>query len=257
MSSFKEFLLQDQSDNFSEIAKLIKRDCQPFLSAAKGNLFYRGMSILFADEYCKPIFNSDSELICTVRNDREPKDSPQWLHRALNNYFVKKVGIPVRSACLFATGSRSTASVYGKVYAIFPIGPMHFAWSSYFADPTQELFISVASRDCASGKLSLGEDKLHDDFMAQLKQDDPDLYDECRGDFEKWCRQQTDDIGDADSSWASFVTKFLQKNDLWTFDARLVHAAMSYPEHEVMFVCDKYYAVHTGHMPKNFREMLK
>jgi len=77
----------------------------------------------------------------TIRSDRDPKDTPSWLHRKLDKMFNKKFGIKARSNSLFCTGSAGQAQGYGDIFVIFPKGPYKIIWS----DEVPDLFIDIKS----------------------------------------------------------------------------------------------------------------
>jgi hypothetical protein len=134
---FKTFLTLNE--NFSEptpkeIAALIFRDCKPFLEkidfAGRGAEYYvyRGLRT-GVDVFAK----------LNVRKDRKPKDMPPEFHEALNDYLVKKFGIPYRSESIFVTSRRNDAASYGDVCYVFPIGDFTFIWDKIIDDPWIDL----------------------------------------------------------------------------------------------------------------------
>lgn len=75
------------------------------------------------------------EYLAEAQMDRRPSSTPSHIHRAVDNYFEDKFGIPFRSASVFAAGGRRiTASNYGKVHIIFPKGKFDFLWCSDIND---------------------------------------------------------------------------------------------------------------------------
>ncbi len=248
MTTFKQFLTEIEFDEaqqqLEEVAELIKRDCQPWLKEAGKNLFYRGLDSKSSGGYLKPLFDTDLFLKGSVRNDRRPKDSPNWLHDALNDYFISKVGVPLRSASLFVAADYGLASNYGKTYMIFPIGNFNYAWSKHTADPAYEMFMSAAHDNTPPSQTTAAE-AISKNFMAFLKKEKPNEYKEAYGDIEEWISAaHTEKFEDENDAWAKFIKKFIKENDLWLFNQRLKDAASNkYKEHEVMVVCDQYYAV--------------
>jgi hypothetical protein len=238
-----QFLLEAASKpDLQKIADIISRDCQPWLKQAKGNLAYRGVDV-FGNSFLKQIDVGayDTMFKGAVRTNREPKDSPLWLHNALNKYFTSKVGIPVRSNCLFIAGNFALASNYGLVYAVFPIGDINYTWSKYVADPTDTFWIGPSS----TGELPPAGPGLNSKIYAQFKE------------YAKMNNLRTNDIqtlldpyadvyteSQSEKIWSDFCDKFINENDLWTFNSGLKSALTKYDEHEIMVVCDQYYLVH-------------
>lgn len=74
----------------------------------------------------------------TLRKDRKPRDTTQYVHDLVNAYFVKRFGVKVRSEGLFATGDRHTAEKYGHPYYAFPVGQFKFVWGTHKGDPVMD-----------------------------------------------------------------------------------------------------------------------
>ena len=252
MITFKKFLVEQKPnhEHVVKFAELVKRDCQPFLKASGGAFFLRGLNPNQSRGFTKKLFadSDDNFLIGAVRNDRMPKDSPKWLHDALNQYFIKKTGIPVRSTSLFVSADRGIVEHYGTVYIVFPIGEFHYAWSKHFVDPSHELFLMLADDNAVPDSTSGGR-KVIREFMHFMKVKAPQEYAECGGDMQKWIyAQNRSSFTKQNGLWATFVTQFINNNDLWLFDKGLKQIASGgFKEQEVMFVCDKYYAIDASH----------
>lgn len=91
--------------------------------------FYRG----FAN-----VKKPTTPLIFTTRKDRIPRDMPEDLHNAANEWFFRKFGIYFRSQALFVTGSKFIALNYAKeegfVARIIPLGDYRICWSRKNSD---------------------------------------------------------------------------------------------------------------------------
>ncbi|WP_300760231.1 hypothetical protein [Janthinobacterium sp.] len=132
MYSFKQFL----NENTGEV-KTIKEviaECQPFLTASKNRLVFRGMKnptgafTLSTPSGDIPGYRMD------VRTDRRPLDSNKLTHDAVDDYMEDKFGWRGRSAGLFVTTITNHASAYGDVYMILPRGDFKFIWSPKVSD---------------------------------------------------------------------------------------------------------------------------
>jgi len=115
MKTFKTFLREEQSFDLDQFEK----DCSFFFEQLKGTngnkLMYRGTE-------------SGGMAPWEIRDFRyrtKPRDSSLYLHNKLNDFFKDMVGEPIRN-WMFVTGGREDANVYGKPFAIFPIG--QFEW---------------------------------------------------------------------------------------------------------------------------------
>ena len=133
MKTFKQFLLGDEDDNhtfmdqLAFVAKEIAANCKHYFSLVHNDVdhpLFRGME-----------FNDwPDEFMAEARMDRRPSSTPSYIHRAVDDYFEDKFGIPFRSASVFAVGDLTTASDYGKVHIIFPKGKFDFLWCSDIGD---------------------------------------------------------------------------------------------------------------------------
>jgi hypothetical protein len=108
---FKTYLNEESSE---EIKSLIEKDCQPFLK----NWDNLGIGLLYTGRkvYISAISKSQ------VRKDRKPKDTPEEIHKLLDDWFYKKFGVRSRSNAVFATKNYDVAKDYGTPFLIFPIG---------------------------------------------------------------------------------------------------------------------------------------
>lgn len=135
-----EIIKAPEKDYAADIVKIIKRDCSPFLSemGSETKPLLRGLKnaqnkeiILNGSDYN---YDELSFSKSSVRKDRTASDSSWFLTSTLDKYFKNKIGAPLRSAGLFCTFDKSTASGYGDVYVIFPIGNIKYAWSRIVRD---------------------------------------------------------------------------------------------------------------------------
>lgn len=130
----EEVLISDASDGSNkdflrsagmEIAELIKRDCQPFLSRANGETAWRGIITYNS----KALVQQKS-----IRIDRAPMSSDRRYHEFYNGVFAKMGFRTNRSNGMFCTGAYKVAFQYGVVHAVFPIGDFDFLWSPEVRD---------------------------------------------------------------------------------------------------------------------------
>lgn len=153
---FKTFLLEDEEydpeavldGHAKDVAAIIRKECAPFLKTAGSMAFsaYRGMEPSGYEEWSRALVIpkddddvveheiKDDAYINAVPRNREPVDSSGYYHEALNKFFVGKVGLPVRSACFFATGEYESVGHYGTPHIVLPCGDFHYTWSSRIID---------------------------------------------------------------------------------------------------------------------------
>lgn len=73
------------------------------------------------------------------KRKRDPKNTPDDIHREVNDIFEKKFGWRAREDGLFVTGNYGDANHYGAAYAVFPIGDfIRTLWSPDIEDMTGE-----------------------------------------------------------------------------------------------------------------------
>jgi hypothetical protein len=125
--------INELADDLSGAAKLIERDCQPFLKEARQIWFKRGTKKNIKSNLRK----------FKARSDRQPKDTPRWLHNIFDEAFKKKFGWKARSEGVFASASTYQSEVYGKSYLIFPIGDFKFVYSHHVVDLFDDLTLSL------------------------------------------------------------------------------------------------------------------
>lgn len=121
-----------------EVVAKVQKDCAPYLKAIQGRRLYRGLNeSKFESEANGGVF------LGHVRNDRRPRDSNRWLHDVMDKFFMEKMGVPARSASLFAVKDFGTAENYAPLqqgaHVIFPIGNFEYAWSPIIQDLYVEL----------------------------------------------------------------------------------------------------------------------
>lgn len=263
MLTFKDFLTGAKL-SFSDIgyqAEIIKRDCAKWLDESGGKFAWRGIHNT-NDPHIKTL--SKTFFIASVRNDRRPKDSPLWLHDALNKYFVSKTGVPVRSASMFCVGDQALSSNYGYRGIVFPIGDYHYTWSKKVADATHSFYLGPGVEG-GLPEAGPGLNKMMDDAFKKYCEDNNigtfhDVQDYLEDIYE---RGEEPEAEKRDSIWAKFATEFIHNNDLWVFDTELKTALGSnrYNQHEVMVVCDKYYIIMEDNdnypLERTLRKLLK
>jgi len=70
----------------------------------------------------------------TPRQDRSPKDMPQFLQDELDAAFEKKFGWRPRSTGVFTTGNKNDAKSYGNSYVFFPVGKYRYLYNPRIQD---------------------------------------------------------------------------------------------------------------------------
>lgn len=124
---FKQFIVENEATSEQALLKMEKA-CAPFLAelGSRENVLWRGFNRRFAlaDDHIVP-----------VTKDRKPLDTHRELHFAMDDWFFDTFGFRARSNAVFATGSKSMSTIYGKPHAIYPIGKYEYVWSPVVADP--------------------------------------------------------------------------------------------------------------------------
>ena len=112
------------NNQLSKAVEDIKINCQPFLNEIEDPFsLLRGL---------RPTPDWAVKKTARLAN-RQSMSTPDWLHKELNQMFVKRFRVPFRNA-VFCTGNESQARVYGMMFAVFPIGNYKYAWSPKYRD---------------------------------------------------------------------------------------------------------------------------
>jgi len=131
----KELLRESTQDDdiTQKLVIEITTKCQPFLKEihyqVSNECLYRGIG------YIPFSLTNDSGNFRVIAgySNRKPVDTPQYIHDEANHIFTKLFKYPFRNGT-FVTGSYDTASNYGHVGIVLPIGDFHYLWSNYVED---------------------------------------------------------------------------------------------------------------------------
>lgn len=131
------FINESSEINHANVVDILLRNCMPFMRDMgydkTGN---KTKHLLSGRENTKLFFEGK------IRNDRNPKDTPRWLHDMVDNEFQKKFGVKPRSNSIFTIGDYQYAISYGySVYIIIPKGKYNIIWS----DDINDLYTSLKS----------------------------------------------------------------------------------------------------------------
>ena len=153
-------------DNIPAARKAIEKDCQKYLKESGGKTFDE-RNVLFRGKH-----GWDGNSLWKVRSrgrPRQPKDTPQILHRMANIAFKKEFGWPVRDG-VFTTSNSYMASDYGRVGVFYPIGNYKYVWSpdidDFYEDVIQSMGITTYKR----------MDDFEDLYLTVMKAVDLHLY---------------------------------------------------------------------------------
>ena len=118
----------------NEAATIFARDCSPFFTEHQtGQPLYRGVTnnVVRINPY---LFKVATEA------NRNPLDTPTINHNLADKWLNDNVGGRFRSDHIaFCTGRQTTASAYGTVHIIVPIGDFSFCWSPLIRDMSNVL----------------------------------------------------------------------------------------------------------------------
>lgn len=91
--------------------------------------FYRGMSKKYP---------TDRPFVHQPRTNRRPRDSSQNFHNAADEWFLKRFGVPYRSAGVCVTALKLTAQAYAAspthVMRVVPLTAYRYCWSPKVSD---------------------------------------------------------------------------------------------------------------------------
>jgi hypothetical protein len=142
--TFKRFLLEAEK---KDLVQYLKEYCLPavhdFIKADK--FLWRGMHPKHEYETFKA---QDEEIeIASVqpRSDRNPKDTPEWAHKIIDDFFEEKFNQRLRSSSTFVFNAKTPAGAYGLPHMVIPVGKYSLYWSSTVGDLTTDLFPDLSS----------------------------------------------------------------------------------------------------------------
>jgi len=124
------------ASNDDEIARIIRRDCAPFLAMidnrAEQYRLWRGSERKFAFFTKQP-----------CPKNRVPRDTDPLVSKIVDDWFLEKMGVRFRSNATFAVGDVYVTENYGAPFSILPIGEFSFCWSQTVGDLTYDLLDEV------------------------------------------------------------------------------------------------------------------
>lgn len=132
--------------NFDKIVDVLSNECSDFLELLekwKIKGVFRGISSAYLSN---PIVDGFWKKI--PQKNREPRDINPVINKKLNEEFIKKFGIPIRSSGVFATKDISIATDYGnhpffngrqESFLFFPKNGFRYFWNPQIDDLFTEL----------------------------------------------------------------------------------------------------------------------
>jgi hypothetical protein len=115
---------------YAHIVATLQADCAPYIAVLKQ--MHNPEAALFRGSDSGQPDVGHIKLI-EPRTNRNPLDTPKPIHDFINDEFEERFNYPYRNG-LFVCGNSKTASAYGALCAVFPIGPLKFIWSSTIED---------------------------------------------------------------------------------------------------------------------------
>jgi len=238
--------LNESEEDIPKFIKGIKSDCLPFIKEMEDNwktypkFLYRGMK---SGEYLSKH---------TVRNDRRPLHTPKEIHDLVDINMKKKFGWKPRSEGLFVTPSKDEALGYGPAYYIFPIGNYKYIWSPYIED----FYVDLRSK---FPSWMLNKDKHIKELNVrwEWKFDDKRKNDLRVKNNITWLTSKTKEeyIAKSIEDRERMIGNFIKSYVMQCIDYDLERALNI--SNEVMFKCDKYYAMYSTYMePKDLAKEL-
>lgn len=129
-------LFEDGQILNKEIAKTIVDDCLPYITAIQHDIdnfrLYRGLQLESFRRRAENV--ADDVYRATVRKNRVPLNTPDYLHTFIDDWANENLGSRFRSSAIFCAAKRITVINFGKPYVIMPIGEFKYAWSPLIED---------------------------------------------------------------------------------------------------------------------------
>lgn len=232
---FSNFLYE--KENFDHLINSLKKECKPILDFYKKNnwkkLLFRGI----------PDYSEEIEKR-KVRKNRQPFDTDEEIHEILNEYFIKKFNLPLRSISLFCSGNWDMADAYGDVFIIFPTGKFDCYWSEKIQDLWKELTNGPRGERyyVYSHPLWAQKEKWKFEFKTRNSQFDSEksISEYLKDEEKNWYEKK-------DKLFGTLVDKY-QKGS--------IEKAINF-NGELMIVCDEYYMIGEKFFWSNVAKKLK
>jgi hypothetical protein len=139
LNSYKLFESLETEMNFDKIVDILSSECSEFLDLLKEKNIkglYRGATI-----HETPIVDGFWKM--KPFENRLSRDTKSHISKLLDDGFVNKFGIPLRSRGVFATKDLSIAAEYGRfrkeAFLFFPKNGFRYFWNSQIEDLYTEL----------------------------------------------------------------------------------------------------------------------
>ena len=110
---FKSYI--SESMELDELYGLIERDCKPFIKDWK-KLNTTKWLMSGRNDSNNPYKKKQ------VRKNRKPVDTPEDIHKFMDDKFKKMFGVKSRSNAIFCSFNPNLSDFFGELYLIFPIG---------------------------------------------------------------------------------------------------------------------------------------
>lgn len=112
---FINYLNESDSKDYNDLLTILEKDCSKYLNILRKSKNQNNI-LMSGRKSTQKWFQE------TIRKDRRPKDTPLVIHNMFDDVFQQKTSTRLRSESLFCTNSMGTASSYGKVFIILPVG---------------------------------------------------------------------------------------------------------------------------------------
>lgn len=262
----------------------IERDCQPYLRDLRSASPVDGL-LLSGRKKREAMFQG------RVRKDRRPKDTPLEIQELVDDMFDEEFGVRPRSNSMFTISRKDIAEDYGEPFFIFPIGRYEIIWSKNVED----FYGDIVDSDIMNPQLIIDNEIpewMWDEYEWKYGEDRAGYW-EYRGedwgvgkdvaiedileyynDIESLSEDEIDNLKndiEQELTWVPEKTEeeFMQEvEDEKQNDLRRVRDVISdYEEgnlkealqwkHEIMLICDGYYAVNYNSYRAEVLEWLK
>jgi len=137
---FKNYLIEiEKKDQPLEhirnktIIEMLEKDCKQFLKESRGTFIWRGVKNLQSK------MGGKDYIKIKPRINRQPTDTPLYIHKYVDKVFKEKFGWPARSEGVFVTGEKARARYFGELASVWPIGSFKFVWSPSVRDFTVDM----------------------------------------------------------------------------------------------------------------------
>jgi len=133
LNEFNSMVYDTSQEVVEQLAKILKTECGPMISFIRKHNFEKYFCRWTSDSPLSSDISNELIIKKTTRTNRQPKDTPLKIHKALDIVFKRRFGWKVRSEGVFALPT-TPDGFNDKSWLFFPVGKLDYVWAHGIAD---------------------------------------------------------------------------------------------------------------------------